>query len=495
MTKIIVRVSAVLTALVLAITLLATLPALPARAAAGDKPVFTITTDQSSADTGSRIIVSVAVDNDTAHTITSFQGDLLFDTRFFRYEGFEDQLSMDGSVDVVSTASSTGKLSFVYVGKELTNSRINSGDSVVFIKFIFTVATNYDTTGQFFIGTINDCYFDDVNLGVIDCKAPNVAIRSTTAPVQTQPTTAQNNLSGDARLSSLVVEGCTLSPTFNSEFVAYSAVVPYETSSIRINAVTSSSGAIASGLGVKDLAVGINNYTVTVLAENGTIKEYGLVITRLEPTVPSESTTSTLPEATTAPSDPAGSTAPTETVATLPTTIPGNTVIEGDNDEVSDDVLQVVGIVFGEIALFFFGFLSGFFVDKNLRRKGERREDYDDDYDDYDEDDDYDQPVGTIYAPGDQMYSDGTYIDPSYQMQQQYAEPPLVDPQLLQYNQFMQQPVDQQQMINQQMGMGQPMNPQAGQYGEQPMYPDSSSYDGGYDNGYDDSNYSGPYYS
>ncbi len=489
MTKTLIRISVAAMAFVLAITFLAAIPAAPeASAASGGKPVFTIATDSTAADTGSRVVVSMAVDNDTPEVITSFLGELRFDTRFFRYEGFEDQISMDGCVDVVATASSNGKLSFVYTGKDLTNSRINSGDSVVFIKFIFTVATNYDTTGQFFIGTINDCYYDEVNLGVIDCKAPSITIRSTTTPLQTQASAAPSNLSGDARLSSLTVEGCTLSPAFNSEFVAYSVVVPYETSNVRIDAVTSSSGAIPSGLGMKDLAVGINNFTVTVLAENGTMKEYGIVITRLEPTVSSESTTlSTLPEQTTTPTE-------TTTQPTLiaPTTFSGSTTIEEKEDEVSDDILQVVGIVFGEIALFFFGFLSGFFVDKNLRRKGERRDDYEDEYEEYDEDE-Y-QPAGTIYAPGEQIYPENGYIDPNFQMQQQFTEPPLVDPNLIPYNQLLQQPMDPQ--MGQMGQMGQPqmnpqINPQMGQFGEQPVYPTEGNFDGGFDGNYP----GGPYYN
>ena len=492
MTKVLYRTSAVLIAFALiAFAMIAVVPpVLQASAASGDKPAFEITTDRESASTGSQIMVAVAVDNDTTNVITSFAGELRFDTRFFRYDGYEDQISMDGSVDIVADSASNGKLSFVYTGKELTNSRINSGDSVVFIKFRFTVVTPYDTTGQFFIGTINDCYYGTENIGIIDCKAPGVTVRSTTVPLQTQSTTAPAQLSGDARLSALVVEGCKLSPDFNAEFVAYSATVPYETSSVRIDAVTSASAAIASGLGVKDLSVGINNFTVTVLAENGTTKEYGIIIIRQEQAV-SEATTTTTSATTAAPTEAVTTT--TTFADTLPTTVnPGSTTIGSDEESRSDDILQVVGIVFGEIALFFFGFLSGFFVDKNLRRKGERLEE--DDYDDYDDEDDYDRPENIIYAPSDALYPDGTYVDPGYQQAPQYAEPPLVDPQLLQYNQFMQQSMGAEQnmpypqgtqMPQQNMPMVNPAEQQMGQFGEQPMYPADESYNNGY---------TGPYY-
>jgi len=494
-TKTLYRISIAMIAFVLiTFTMIAVVsPAMQASAASGDRPAFSITTDRDAANTGSQIMVAIAVDNDTPNVITSFAGELRFDTRFFRYDGFEDQISMDGSIGIVADSASNGKLSFVYTGKELTNTRINSGDSVVFIKFRFTVITPYDTSGKFFIGTINDCYYDTVNIGVIDCKAPDVTVRSTTAPVQTQTPTNPAQLSGDARLSALVVEGCALSPAFNSEFVAYSATVPYETASIRIDAVTSSAGAIASGLGVKDLAVGINNFTVTVLAENGTMKEYGIIVIRQEQavTVPDEVTTTTESVSTTTSAEP---TTTTSFVNTLPTSDPGSTTIGSESDR-SDDILQVVGIVFGEIALFFFGFLSGFFVDKNLRRKGERIEDdYDDDYDDYDEDDDYPRRDNVIYAPSEPMYTDGTYVDQGYPHQPQYAEPPLVDPSLLQYNQFMQPPMGGEQtmpfapggqMPVQGMPMPNPVEQQMGQFVEPPMYPADDSYDSGY---------TGPYY-
>lgn len=471
MTKTIIRFSAAFAAIALILTLMAAGLAAPSvLAAADDKPVFSISTDLNTVSTGSQIIVSVSVENDTADTITSFSGELRFDTRFFRYTVFEDQLSMDGSVSVVSTEHSNGRLSFVYTGTELTNSRINNGEDVVFIKFLFTAITNYDTTGQFFVGTINDCYFDTVNIGVIDCETESLTVRSTTAAIPTTATTAAIQLSSDARLASLTLENCQLSPVFNSEFVAYTASVPYETASIRIDATASSSAAIVSGLGVKDLAVGVNNYTVTVLAENGNIKEYGIIITRLEYVPVPEETTTTIPtETTTAPEPTSTEPEETTTVATLTTAPPISTVIDdgSEDNNVTDGVLQIVGIVFGEIALFFFGFLSGFFVDKNLRRKGERRDDYDD-YDDYDDEDDYEDRRPNIFTPSGAVYPDGAYIDPGYQPQ--YGDPQMMQP----------QPVDPSFIPFAANGQIPVMDPQQfaqytqGQYGDSTSYPDSN---------------------
>lgn len=483
MTKTVIRISAVLAAAVLTFLLLAAAAAVPAAYASSDAlPKFTITCDRESADTGTQIIVSVAMDNDTPDDITNFAGSLQFDTRFFRYQAIEDQISMDGSVSVVPDLAGNGKLDFVYIGTDISNTRINCGDSVVFIKFIFSVVAAYDTTGQFFVGVVNDCYQDTVNLGVINCETQSITVRSTTTAAPTSVTTAPLNLSGDARLASLTVEGCTLTPAFNAEFVAYSAAVPYETTEIRINASPSFSGAIVSGIGAKDLAVGMNNFTVTVLAEDGTVREYGIIITRQEMTVPSTSVTeSTQPTETTTSAEIPVSTAPI--VSTTYTQPDGSTVIDGqDGDSAkTDGILQIVGIVFGEIALFFFGFLSGFFVDKNLRRKGERI-DYDDGY--YDDDDDgYDDRVPTVYTPGDQMYADGSYIDPGYP-----AAPPYADPQMIQYAQFGQgapmgpEPVDPGFIP---FAPAQPFDPQTAQFVQnppfdpqgqgQPVYPEDTS--------------------
>lgn len=421
MTKTIIRISAAMLCSALIIMLFAAVSesSLTARAAVS-KPVFTITTDKTLANAGEIITVSIGMENDTDSAVTSFTGELSFSGTLFKYKEYEQQITMDGKVSVVdANASTQKKLSFVYSGSDITNQRINTGENVVFIKFLFTVIAPYDTSGEFFVGTMTDCYCGTTNLGAMDVRRAGVSVRSTTTTQRTTatsaPDTPPNGVSGDVKLASLSVEGFELAPEFNPEFVAYSIVVPYETTSVRITAPPSAADSIVTGEGVKDLNVGMNSFTVTVVAANGATRNYGLIIQRqaegegsAQPVVTDESTTQPPTTITTVPIE--------------PTTNPSEPITISDDAGLEDEIMQIIGIVFGEVALFFFGFLSGFFIDKNLRRKGERavrRERYvaDDDYEEFDEDEPEMYAPPQVLAP-DMMFTDGGYVDP-----QAFAQP------------------------------------------------------------------------
>ena len=69
----------------------------------------------------------------------------------------------------------------------------------------------------------------------------------------------------DATLSSLLLAGVTISPTFNSAITQYRATVPFATSTVLVNAVTADSNASVIITGT-DLSVGDNTLTVRVTA-------------------------------------------------------------------------------------------------------------------------------------------------------------------------------------------------------------------------------------
>lgn len=68
--------------------------------------------------------------------------------------------------------------------------------------------------------------------------------------------------------------------TFNKETKTYNIDVDYEVSTATINAIPEYKDAKATVSGPSSLAVGLNTYTITVLAENGDIETYTLNITR-----------------------------------------------------------------------------------------------------------------------------------------------------------------------------------------------------------------------
>ncbi|MEG1288036.1 MAG: cadherin-like beta sandwich domain-containing protein [Bacilli bacterium] len=79
-------------------------------------------------------------------------------------------------------------------------------------------------------------------------------------------------------LSSLSVEGFTITPEFTTDKTEYSLIVPENTKQITIKATKSDSRASVKGDGVVDLTSGVNSLKVTVNAENGSEKVYTLSV-------------------------------------------------------------------------------------------------------------------------------------------------------------------------------------------------------------------------
>lgn len=87
-------------------------------------------------------------------------------------------------------------------------------------------------------------------------------------------------------LTSLSVEGYSLTPYFDRNQEQYSLIVASDISSINIKASTlEGSGASISGAGSRDLIYGENAINVTCTAQNGSTKTYVLNVVRLQPEV------------------------------------------------------------------------------------------------------------------------------------------------------------------------------------------------------------------
>ena len=87
--------------------------------------------------------------------------------------------------------------------------------------------------------------------------------------------------SNDADLSSITVSEGTLNPLFDKDTISYTVDVGNNITSIDINAVVSDVGyANVSGIGTKTLIVGVNPYTITVEADDGSTKDYVVTINR-----------------------------------------------------------------------------------------------------------------------------------------------------------------------------------------------------------------------
>ena len=84
------------------------------------------------------------------------------------------------------------------------------------------------------------------------------------------------------KLSSLSVDGYTITPTFSMDTTEYSLIVDGSASTVNINASAIDSHAQVAGAGSTALNVGLNTIGVKVTAQNGTERTYTLSITRRE---------------------------------------------------------------------------------------------------------------------------------------------------------------------------------------------------------------------
>jgi hypothetical protein len=92
--------------------------------------------------------------------------------------------------------------------------------------------------------------------------------------------------STDNRLKSLTIPGISYLPAFTDTNTGpYKAQVPYNTEKVTINASTTSSLAKLTGTGEKTLNYGLNDFSVTVTAENGSTRTYRIQITRAFPAI------------------------------------------------------------------------------------------------------------------------------------------------------------------------------------------------------------------
>jgi len=348
------------------------LPALTVKSA--ETPLFIIESSTPAAKAGDVITVSLYVDNHTETAISSFDGAIAFNNSHFNYLDFILPANMQNKLtclDNKAFTESTINLTFADTTKSLIPA---STSHLLLLQLRFTVVSPVAGTGQI-IFTPNSCFSGSTNYGTVAPAQLHLPVSPTQSTSQsTQSTTSSTKQrSSDARLRSLSVAPGTLTPAFNPEFVAYSVSVEFEIATIRISATPNSTEAVASGVGVKDLAVGQNTFTVTVTAEDGTIMQYGVVVYRAAETQPTQTSSTTSSNPIVIDPSVTASTAPPPTdypTASVPTASQPDKIIEGGSEAPSDtELIKIIGIIFAEVALFMFGFLAGFFLDKNMRKK------------------------------------------------------------------------------------------------------------------------------
>ena len=90
------------------------------------------------------------------------------------------------------------------------------------------------------------------------------------------------NISSDATLKSIVAGGYSLDPNFKSTTYNYDIIVPYDVTSLDLEAIANDSNALVVVNGNSNFKVGNNKVTINVTAEDGTQKTYTLNVNRLK---------------------------------------------------------------------------------------------------------------------------------------------------------------------------------------------------------------------
>lgn len=361
--------AAVLTVLCMAVAL----PALKAEAAA--QPSFWIEVDNASPYTGDIVTVTFYVTNNDPAAITAFNGKIIYNSNFFSYYRVVPMNTTNNKVicnDENVTGSTVG-FTFSDAGETF----LRPGSSEVAFLSVEFIAVNKRSNTVNFSAAINACTVGNEKVSAVVQSVP-VSVRTTAAPtttttavIPTTTTTLPKVLSAECRLQDISIAPGTLNPAFNPEFVAYTVDVPNEVATIRISATPQSPTALVTGTGVKDLVYGLNSFTITVTAQDGTKWYYGIIVNRSsQPSALPVVTPGDVPSVT----DPPPVVMPEEITPTDTTeTKPHGTAVISESSVFSleDNAVKIIGAVFGLVALFFFGFLSGFFIDKNIKRKRE----------------------------------------------------------------------------------------------------------------------------
>jgi len=131
-----------------------------------------------------------------------------------------------------------------------------------------------DEMSSFLVGFI---YLDNVPKPVEQTKTNNPV---TPNKQETPPKVEETIKSSNNYLSNLLIEGININ--FKRDILDYTSEVEYEIENININATAEDSKSSITGNGTFPLVVGSNNFTITVTAEDKTIKEYHLTIKRKE---------------------------------------------------------------------------------------------------------------------------------------------------------------------------------------------------------------------
>ncbi|MEG0276467.1 MAG: oxidoreductase [Coprobacillus sp.] len=178
------------------------------------------------------------------------------------------------------SSSNSGVLSgsgVLYRKADLSNPSETNGFSSASTSVTFT-AKSVGKSVISFSQNINNCLdVNDQNISISGGDLTiNVVEKSQNVP--SNSTSISDTRSKENGLSDLSVSDGTLSPGFSSNVTKYTVDLGGEKTKINISAKSKDSKAKVSGTGQKELTVGKNSFVIKCQAENGSVKEYTIVV-------------------------------------------------------------------------------------------------------------------------------------------------------------------------------------------------------------------------
>lgn len=173
------------------------------------------------------------------------------------------------NANLSSLSVSNGAISF---NKDTTNYSVKVGSDVTSI----SVSASAEDSGAKVSGTgTKTLNYGDNKISVV-VTAPSGDKKTYTITVNREDTRSKNN-----NLSSIKLSTGTLSPSFSSGRTTYNVSVPFDVSSIKVDATAEDSKSKVTISGGSTLKAGaVTNVTIKVTAENGTVKTYTVKVTR-----------------------------------------------------------------------------------------------------------------------------------------------------------------------------------------------------------------------
>ena len=178
-------------------------------------------------------------------------------------------LPPSSNANLANLSVSSGSISF---NKDTTSYSVNVGSEVTSIN----VSASAEDSGAKVSGTGTKNLNYGANKISVVVTAPSGDKKTYTITVNREDNRSSNN-----NLSSIKFSTGSLSPSFNSSKTVYNVSVPFEVSSIKVDATAQDAKSKVVVSGGSSLKAGkVTNVTIKVTAENGSVKTYTVKVTR-----------------------------------------------------------------------------------------------------------------------------------------------------------------------------------------------------------------------